>query len=89
LVSTYREDNLSGIENSWTVSMAGNDSQSESSTHSVSQNAADLWNFEVGHGWPLARGTLNLALGYEHFEHKDSGENEDGPRFLVQWRSKL
>jgi hypothetical protein len=65
------------------------DSQSESSTHSVSQDAADLWNFEVGHGRPLARGTLSLGLGYEHFEHQDSGQTDDGPRYFVQWQSKL
>jgi len=63
------------------------DTEKAPGTQTVSATAADLWNFEVGHGRPLGRGTLSLGLGFERFEHKDSGDTEDSPRFMLQWES--
>ena len=60
----------------------------EKAPHSVSATHARLFDIEVGHSRPFARGILTLALGYEHFDHPSLDETDDSPRFYAQWQSQ-
>jgi hypothetical protein len=81
---------LTAEERRWSVLLQSgeiNRDDREAAPHTVSSNAADIWNMEVGHVRALGPGNLTVTLGFERFDDLHDSVVDDSVSFFMQWQT--